>query len=97
MFCYIYRSNKKTGAYLYLAEKDNFDQLPDGILQAFGPPEFSMSINLTAEKKLAQADATQVLDKLESEGFYLQLPRTDYNPQRIEEQIIQSLQSREGE
>lgn len=92
MLCYIYRSNKKTGAYLYLAEKDNFDDLPKEMMQVFGEPEFSMSINLAADKKLAQEDTKEVINKLEVEGYYLQLPKTDYDIKTIEDKIIQSLQ-----
>lgn len=94
MLCYIYRSAKKSHTYLYLTKKDDFDDLPEGILQIFGAPEFSMTLNLTADKKLAQEDTQQVMDKLESDGYYLQLPRTDHDLQKIEEDIIQSLSTK---
>lgn len=92
MLCYIYRSNKKPGAYLYLPGKDDFDDLPETMMQLFGDPEFSMSLNLTPGKKLAQEDTQAVLDKLETDGYYLQLPKTDYNISAIEEEIIKYLQ-----
>ena len=93
MLCYIYRSNKKTGAYLYLPEKDNFDDLPENMLLLFGEPEFSMSIKLTPEKRLAQEDTQTVINKLKKEGYYLQLQKTDYNVLEIEKKIIESLQT----
>lgn len=79
MICYIYRSIKKPDTYLYLGEKDKFDQLPESVINIFGPPEYSMSINLTPERVLAQEDTREVLHKIKSEGFYLQLPRTGYD------------------
>lgn len=93
MLCYVYRSDKKTGAYLYLSKKDDFDCLPEIMLQLFGTPTFSLSLNLTLEKKLAQENTLNVLNKLETDGYYLQLPKTDYDIRIIEEKIIQSLQN----
>ena len=93
MLCYIYRSNKKTGAYLYMARQDDFDCLPDAMRQVFGEPEFSMSLDLTADKKLAQEDIHEVIGKLKSEGYYLQLPKAEFDVRKIEDQIIASLKT----
>ncbi len=91
MNCYIYRSNRKPDTYLYTARKDDFAGLPEAVLRSFGTPEFSMSFNLTADRKLAQEDATEVITRLESEGYFLQLPRQDLTPEQIEKQIIGSI------
>ena len=91
MICYVYRSNRKRDTYLYVKERDDFSCLPDTVLQVFGPPEFTLSFDLHADKKLAQADSQTVSEQLESEGFYLQLPRSDYDPAEIEQQIVDSL------
>ena len=93
MLCHIYRSNKKTNTYLYLSKKDDLECLPESLLQVFGTPEFTMSINLTADRKLAQVDSKDVLDKLEIDGYFLQLPKHDFNLQQIEDGIVRSLQS----
>jgi len=93
MICYVYRSNRKRDTYLYIKEEDDFSCIPETVLQVFGPPEFSLSFDLHTEKRLAQADTNEVMNRLETEGFYLQLPQSDYDIARIEEQIIDSLQN----
>ena len=60
--CYIYRSPLKELMYLYLKEKDAFAELPEPLRRRFGEPEFSMELELTADRKLANADARQVIE-----------------------------------
>ena len=93
MICYVYRSNRKLDTYLYLTKKDDFEELPEAVLKIFGPPEFSMSFNLTPERKLAQEDTAEVITKLESDGYYLQLPKQDFDMEKIEQKIVDSIQS----
>ena len=73
MFCHIYRSDRKPDTYLYLANKDDFSEIPDELMSVFGEPEFSFSFKLTVDKKLAKEDTTEVLSNLESQGYHLQL------------------------
>lgn len=61
--------------YLYLAEKDNFSCVPDDIMRALGNNEFTMELEITADRQLAREDAATVINNLESRGFHLQLPR----------------------
>jgi len=89
MICHVYRSNRKLGTYLYIQEKDDFSHLPDNILTIFGEPEFSLSFNLLPDKVLPQADAKEIMDKLETDGFYLQLPRSDYDLDQIVQALVQ--------
>ena len=91
MICYVYRSNRKRDTYLYIKEKDDFSVIPEPVLKIFGPPEYSLSFNLYENKKLAQAKPLDVIRQLESEGFYLQLPRNDYDILQIERNIVDSL------
>lgn len=93
MICYIYRSHRKRDTYLYLKDKDDFTCLPETVMQVFGPPEFSLSFDLHAGRQLAQADSQVVIEQLESEGFYLQLPRSDYDLADIEQRIVASLKT----
>lgn len=76
----IYRSSKKAEAYLYIAKKASFDELPDELRKIFGQPILVMDMLLTPDKKLARADAEKVLASIESQGFYLQMPppKDDY-------------------
>lgn len=93
MICYVYRSNRKRDTYLYLQDKDDFSCLPEAVLQVFGAPEFTLSFDLHADRKLAQADSQTVIDQLQAEGFYLQLPRSDYDLAEIEQKIVDSIKT----
>ena len=46
MLCAIYKSTKKEGMYLYVEKRDQFDKVPDALLNAFGKPIFVMLFNL---------------------------------------------------
>lgn len=74
MLCAIYKSLRKEGMYLYVAKRDQFDTVPSELMLVFGKPQFVMLFNLIGEKDLVRADKQEVLAKIESEGFYLQLP-----------------------
>lgn len=77
MLCAIYRSKKKPGSYLYIAKRDDFSSVPNGLLEHFGKPELVMMFNLLGEKTLHQADKREVLDSINQQGFYLQMPKQD--------------------
>jgi uncharacterized protein YcgL (UPF0745 family) len=70
----IYRSGKKEGLYLYVKSGHALDALPEALLKQFGKAEKSMTILITPDKKLARAEAEDVLHKLEEQDFYLQMP-----------------------
>lgn len=76
--CVIYRGSKKYDSYLYVEEKDNFDRVPDGLLKLFGRPEYVMVLELSAARKLAQADVEVVMQQLSDNGYYLQMPPKEY-------------------
>lgn len=73
MLCSIYKSKKKEGAYLYISKKDDFSQVPTELMEMFGVPHFVMVIKLEG-RKLAQVDVNKVMDSIQEEGFFLQLP-----------------------
>ncbi|MDH5572735.1 MAG: YcgL domain-containing protein [Gammaproteobacteria bacterium] len=79
MKCFIYKSLKKPDTYLYLSEKDNFSSLPDILVKALGTLKWVMDLELSPEKKLAQADARTVISTLTSQHYYLQLPPQNLN------------------
>ncbi len=74
MHCFIYKSARKDDMYLYLLEKDQFTQLPETLARIFGPAEFVMTVDLDARTKLAREDIQRVRQKLQDDGFYLQMP-----------------------
>ena len=66
MLCAIYKSKKRDGMYLYVAKRNYFDDVPEGLLQAFGTPIFVMLFNLAGAKPLAQADKSEVLRQIQT-------------------------------
>lgn len=78
MQCYVYRSRRKPGSYLFLPEKGDFGRVPDVLLKIFGEPEFSFDFQLDAERKLMlKVEAAEVRRVLQENGFFLQLPPSD--------------------
>ena len=74
MLVEVFRSSRKQDTYLYLPRGAIFEELPEGLRQTFGAPELALSVNLTAERKLARYDTEEVLKALSQQGFFLQLP-----------------------
>ena len=74
MACYIYKSRKKPDTYLFLPERDKFDELPEVLLVTFGEAEFVMELALTPERKLVRESASVVMDNIRRQGFHIQLP-----------------------
>jgi len=79
MLCAIYKSKKKDQMYLYIKNRDDFESVPEALLQQFGIPQLVSVLNLTADKKLALADTEKVISDLKELGFYLQLPPPPIN------------------
>jgi uncharacterized protein YcgL (UPF0745 family) len=75
--CFIYKSLRKADAYLYVVEADDFAAVPAALRDMLGRLEFVMELQLTPERKLARADAAQVVDALSGQGYYLQLPPSE--------------------
>lgn len=78
--CFVYRSRKKEGLYLFVMAEDDFSRVPAAVMSYFGEPERSMELELTPDRPLARADAAEVIAKLEENGFYIQLPPPDPLP-----------------
>lgn len=73
----IYKSVKKEGAFLYLPLNSDHAHLPKALLSIFGPPKLVMKLLVTPEKSIAQTTGERVLEAIETQGFYLQLPKID--------------------
>lgn len=76
----IYKSPKNDEMYLYVARTVGLEKVPETLLKQFGTAVHVTDMILTPDKKLARADASRVLDQIESAGFYLQMPpkKQDY-------------------
>ena len=80
----IYRSKHKPGLFLFLAEENEFEVVPQEIMQGLGELEKSMELKLHKGRALAQGDVVTVMNNLKEHGFHIQLPPKDFN---LEEQI----------
>ena len=72
--CWIYKSPKKDEMYLYVNKQDCFDDVPEALLSRFGQPVFVMELELSPLRKLAREDSKTVINNLQQQGFYLQMP-----------------------
>ena len=70
----VFRSPREQGMYLYVDKKEGILRVPEALLAKFGTPESAMLLILTPDKKLARANAANVLAAIQEKGFYLQLP-----------------------
>ena len=72
--CSIYRSPKHEGMYLYVDKQEGIERVPEALLSRFGKPAQAMTLLIFPGKKLARASADKVLEALEQQGYYLQMP-----------------------
>jgi uncharacterized protein YcgL (UPF0745 family) len=80
MKCFVYKSIKKADSYIYINKKDNFENIPEQLLQLFGAPQFTLEFELTEDRKLPLVDAKQVMHSLNTQGYYLQMPSKNNLP-----------------
>jgi len=74
MICTIHRSEKKQGAYLYLAHKKTLEDIPEELRQVLGTCIQVMHVNLAKRDKLASQDIDLVKQNLLDQGYHLQIP-----------------------
>lgn len=87
MHCDIYKFSKKDDLYVYIARPDYPNDteeirdwlavLPKDFRQAIGRETFVMHLDLDKTPKLARVDKDDVLEKLQSQGYYVQMPPED--------------------
>ena len=74
MKCFIYSSSNKPDLYIYLAEEDNFENVPKAMYDSLGNIAFSMELDLSEKARLARDDINVVKANLKEHGFHIQLP-----------------------
>jgi uncharacterized protein YcgL (UPF0745 family) len=70
----IYRSPRKDGMYLYVEKRQGLKEVPEALLNLFGKPHHVADMLLTPERKLARAEASDVIMGIQTKGFFLQMP-----------------------
>ncbi len=71
---FIYKSLKQEDLYLYVLRENDFADVPESLLTSIGQSELVMPLELTLERQLARADVSQVMQQLQDQGFYVQMP-----------------------
>lgn len=74
MNCFVYRSNRKRGMFLYLNNKDDFSCVPDSLLKLLGDISYSFEFDLNKDRKLVKAESEEVRRIMSENGFFLQMP-----------------------
>ncbi|SHF05863.1 hypothetical protein SAMN02745148_01738 [Modicisalibacter ilicicola DSM 19980] len=74
LLCEIFKSSCKDEMYLYVDKAKGVTEVPELLLERFGRPVPVLTMLLTEDKKLARADAVQIMAAIDEKGFYLQLP-----------------------
>jgi uncharacterized protein YcgL (UPF0745 family) len=74
--CSILRCSKKEGMYLYVDKSAGIESIPDKLRRQLGDVELAMTLMISEDKKLARANAKEVLQAIRENGFYLQMPPT---------------------
>lgn len=74
MRCFVYRSSRREQTYVYLAERDAFDQLPPPLRQSLGALALVMELELGPQRRLAREDPAVVRGNLAGQGFHIQFP-----------------------
>ncbi len=74
---FVYKSAQKARHWLYMAEKDAFAKLPDGLLNAFGTPKFVMMFALSKHRQLPKISPEQLESALNEKGYLLRIDLED--------------------
>lgn len=81
MQCYVYKGRDREEHYLYLPEEFDVEnpseKIPDALLSMLGELSLVVHFELTADRKLPNADPKQILQDIEQNGFYFQMPKDD--------------------
>lgn len=77
MQCYVYKGENHDDHYLYLNRELDSAEIPPALLTMLGDLHLVLEFQLDAARKLPQADAEQVMQDIQEQGFYLQMPRKD--------------------
>ncbi|SDL44104.1 hypothetical protein SAMN05192555_104225 [Franzmannia pantelleriensis] len=74
LICEIFKSSRKDELYLYVDKRQGLAEVPEPLLEHFGTPLPVTTMLLTADKRLARAEASEVMAQIAEKGFYLQMP-----------------------
>lgn len=70
---YVYKSEKKSGRYLYLNQKDMFSLVPTELLNAFGPLKYVMMFALSKHKHIEKISVPELQSALDEKGYFIRI------------------------
>lgn len=70
----IFKGSREKELYVFVPRETGETNIPDELCQRMGEIQEVMTIKISADKKLARADAARVLTCIAEQGYYLQLP-----------------------
>lgn len=70
----VLKGSRKADTYLYVDFAEGLARVPPALIEQLGETADVLALKLTPERKLARADAAEVLRQIEAVGYYLQLP-----------------------
>lgn len=74
MYVRVFKSDKLQGLYIYMPKESDFQDLPEDLYEKLGGLTEVINFELHLGKKLAQVQAKAVLDSIQKQGYYLQMP-----------------------
>lgn len=80
MQCIAYRSTRRPGTYVYVADEAALAGLPAALQQGLGALVEVLRFELTPERRLAREDARRVLENIAGIGYHVQFPPAECVP-----------------
>lgn len=74
MQCFVYRSTRRPDTYVFVPRADDFTDIPDELMRYLGRLDLALELELTPGRRLARTDGRTVIEHIERDGFYVQLP-----------------------
>ena len=70
---WIYKGSRRAETYLYVPEENNFQRVPEDLLDALGTLELVMQLELDEGRRLARVEAKEIMKGVSQVGYFLQL------------------------
>ncbi len=70
---WVYKGTRRAETYLYVPGEDDFQRVPQDLLDALGTLELVMELELDGRRRLARVDGEEVLKSVSRIGYFLQL------------------------
>lgn len=77
MLVEVYRSNEKRDTYLYVEHDCLLNDLPYALMHMLGDIEKVMDIDLKSRDRLAIISSDELINRIKTDGYWLQLPPTE--------------------